>query len=64
MIEMTAHAAGYAPPPSLQGARFAARARSEEGHAPLPDHPSPRTPDEPPSAHEAPPRWPRVFPGL
>lgn len=64
MSEMTAYVAGYAPQPSLQGAHFAARARSEVGQAPLPDRPSPRTQDEPQRPREAPPRWPRVFPGL
>ncbi len=64
MIEMTAHMAGSAPKPSLQGARLAARARSEVGQAPVPDRPLPRTQDEPQRPCEAPPRWPRVFPGL
>lgn len=64
MTQTTATAATAAPRLSLATAPRAARARDTakaEGTQPQPSH---RTTDEPAVMAEAPPRWPRVFPGL
>lgn len=63
MTQATATAATAAPRPSLAPAPRAARAR-DSAKAEAPTQPSHRATDEPAVTAEAPPRWPRVFPGL
>lgn len=64
MTQMTATAATAAPRPPLAPAPRAARARDSAKAEGTQTQPSHRTTDEPAVTAEAPPRWPRVFPGL